>query len=222
MTTYRLTISIFQASLSLLVFWFFSTVIYLKVQSPYNIIMALVVLILGMFVSRFVFLMMTRRGILTTMTGNNASYDLDELEPVQGDGVIKLTAETLQNMNLENNLEFGAYKISIWGDWEGRKLDARHTIKSIDFDVDNRVLSFIFQNDCLLKIKNPSTILFAKTYLKIVNSTEVLWQIPGDNEEIKQYSYLNTGKEIKTKSNSNWSPHSYDLGVGMIAIYMQG
>ena len=160
--------------------------------------------------------------MITAMSGDNSSYELDDLEPVPGDGVIKLTPDQLPNKFLSNELNLGEFTIAIWGDWEGRKLNSRHKLKSIDYSLKNRILSLVFHDNCLLKIKNAQSILASNSYLKIMNAKEVLWQVPAQTQLNESFSYLNTGKEIVTKSNTSWKPHVRDVGIGMNAVYLQG
>lgn len=221
MKKFRTIIAFFQVLLTLLGFCIISVVIFLDLNTPYNIITAIAVFIVGLFASRVIFNMMQRRGVVSVMTGDNASYDLDELEPSPGSGVMKLTPEELINLFSENELSFNqGLTVSIWGDWEGRKLDERHQIVDVEFEQEKNILTISFSENCSLKIKNPKLILLTNTYLKIVKAKEVLWQIP-NNDTFCQYSYLNTSKIIETKSNTDWKPHKYDLGIGMNAIYLK-
>jgi len=223
MKTFRTIVAFFQALLPLLGFGIISAVIYSDFKPPYNLIIAIAVFILGIYASRSIFNMMRRRGVISTMSGDNATYDLDELEPTPGSGVLKVTPEDLTQLFIDKKLKFNnGITVSIWGDWEGRKLDVKHTLNSIEFNSDNNILTIQFNDNCLLKITRPSLILCSNSYLKIVKAKEVLWQIPMDSAPSNQYSYLNTGKEIKTRSNTKWRPHEYDIGIGMNAIYLQG
>ena len=77
------------------------------------------------------------------MSGNNSSYELDQLEPTPGDGILKLNAEELTCLFLHNQLGFNnGVKVSIWGDWVGRKLDIKHELKLIDFNPDDNEVPF--------------------------------------------------------------------------------
>lgn len=68
--------------------------------------------------------MMRRRGVISVMSGNNATYDLDELEPTSGDGILKFTPSELTEFFSEKKMNFNqGISISIWGDWEGRQLE---------------------------------------------------------------------------------------------------
>ncbi|WP_169736086.1 hypothetical protein, partial [Crocinitomix catalasitica] len=143
---------------------------------------------------------------------------LDALETTTCDGVYKLTAEQLQDHFSENKLTLGLSTISIFGDWEGRLLNAKHELEGIEFNVKKNILTIIFLDDYLLKVRNPRLIFVSSTYLKIVKATEVMWQTKDD----LQYSYLIKGNKIETKSNTDWKPHQYDIGIGMNAVYLQG
>lgn len=132
MKTFRTIVAFFQALLPLLGFGIISVVIYSDFKSPYNIIIAIAVFILGIYASRSIFNMLKRRGVIAVMSGDNATYDLDELEPTPGSGVLKVTPEELTHLFLDNKLKFNnGLMVSIWGDWEGRKLDIKHTLNSI-------------------------------------------------------------------------------------------
>jgi len=221
MKTLRIVVAFFQALLVFILIGFISALLYSELSFPYNLIVAAIVLILALTTSAKTFNMIRRRGVIATMVGNNASYELDELEPTQDSGVQKLNAKELESLFLENELELNPVKISIWADWEGRQLNKHHELQSIEFNDTDDILTITFLDNCLLKIKSPQLIMQATTYLKIVKAKEVLWQVPNRSNS-DRYTYLNTGKMIKTKSTTNWKPHKYDLGIGMQAIYLQG
>lgn len=211
-----------QAIIPFIGFCFISLVVYSQLKSPYNIIVALIVLFTGTYLSYMVFDLMKRRGVIEVLAGGSAAYELDELEPTIEDGVQKLSPEELTAKYNSDQLDFIAGSISIWGDRAGRRLNDRHKIDSIKYDSVKQILVFTFQTNCVLKIKKPRLILICTDYLKIVTATEILWQIPDASNSNKQYSYLNTGKAIKTKSNANWKPNKNDMGLGMNAVYIQG
>jgi len=54
------------------------------------------------------------------------------------------------------------------------------------------------------------------------HSKEVFWKISNKENHVEEYSYLNKGDKIVTKSNTDWSPQKYDIGPGMNAVYLQG
>jgi len=222
MKIFRTIIAFFQALLPLLGFGVISAVIYSDLPTPYNILVSITLFILGIYVSLSIFNMMMRRGVISVMSADNATFDLDELEPTEGDGVLKLTPEELRNNFLENKIELGECTVSIYGDWEGRQLNIKHKLNSVEFNSEKNTLTLSFSDNCLLKIRNPRLIFYTSSYLKIIKATEILWQIPDDLRSHYQFSYLNTGKKIKTKTNTDWKPHDYDIGIGMNAIYLQG
>ncbi|MDV7140432.1 hypothetical protein R3X28_16185 [Maribacter sp. TH_r10] len=223
MKAFRAIIAFFQALLAFIGFGVIGVVLYSSFKSPYNVILALAVCILGLYLSRSIYIMMRRRGVIAVVSGDNASYDMDVLEPTASSGVQKLAPEELKQLFLENKVDFNnGLKVSIWGDWEGRKLDVRHIVNVVEYDIENKLLTIEFDDNCLLKVKGPSLILCSSNYLKIVKAKEVEWQIDIDFPPIHQYIYLNNGKEIKTWSNTTWKPHEFDIGIGMDAIYLQG
>lgn len=222
MKTFRTIVAFFQALLPLLGFGIISTVLYSDLQFPYNLIVAILVFILGIYISRSIFNMMRRRGVISVMAAENSTFDLDNLEPTKGDGVFKLTPEEVKSKFLEDKLELTTCTVSIFGDWEGRQLNIQHKLKTVEYDSKNNTLALLFYDNCLLKIRNPKMIFSTSSYLKIVKATEILWQIPDGFKSHFQFRYLNTGKTIKTKSNTDWKPHEYDIGIGMNAIYLQG
>lgn len=223
MKIFRTIIAFFQALLPLLGFSFIGVVIYSELNRPFNIIIAITFLIIGLYLSRFVFNMIRRRGIISVMSGNNATYDLDELEPTPGSGVLKLTPEGLVNLFSENKLTFNqGTTISIWGDWEGRQLDTRHKISALSFNQENNILTINFSDKCVLKIKSPSLIFYSSSYLKVVKAKVILWETPSSSNLNNEYRYFNIGTKIKTESNTKWISHIYDIGVGMNALYLQG
>ncbi len=118
MKTFRTIIAFFQALLPILGFGLISTVIYSDLKTPYNIIIAITVFTVGLFASRSIFNMIRRRGVISVMSGDNDTYDLDELEPTPGSGVLKLTPDELTNLFLGKKMNFNkGTTITIWGDW---------------------------------------------------------------------------------------------------------
>jgi hypothetical protein len=222
MKIFHIVVAAFISLLSFLAFTFLALVFYAELGPPFNIIVGVLMISLGLIVSRMTFNLMRRRGVISVMSGDNSSYELDDLEPVAGDRVSELKPEELQSKFLSNDWSLDELTIAIWGDWEGRGLNIRHRLKSIDFCNKKRVLSLKFSDHCLLKIKKPQTILASSTYIKVIHANEILWQVPADSRTHHLFSYLNTGKEITTKSNTMWKPHKYDIGIGMNAIYLQG
>lgn len=222
MKTFRIIIALFYALLCFTGICFFGLLAYSEFTDPYNIIITSILIVIALYTSGNLFTMMRRRGVMGVMSGNNASYELDELEPVQGSGTQKLTAQELYTYFNEGKLDWQPTSISIYGDWEGRELNKRHQLQSIELDEKKDILTLSFQSKCLLRIKKPRTILCASTYLKITKATEVLWQVPAGLNKSNHYKYLNTGKTITTKSNTDWKPHKYDVGIGMQAVYLQG
>lgn len=211
-----------QAVIPFIGFCFISLVVFSQLESPFNIVVALIVLFIGAYLSYMVFNLMSKRGVIEVLGGGTAAYELDELEPTIEDGVDKLTPEELIEKFTDNQVDFTTGTVSIWGDREGRRLNDRHKINSIHYDSAKNVLKFSFENKCILKVRNPRLILVCKDYLKILRASEVLWQIPTVDNSNKQFSYLNTGKSIKTKSNTEWKPSNHDMGLGMNAVYLQG
>lgn len=192
-----------------------------SLDAPLNIFVSFIILVIGFLISRNLFFLMKKRGVIEVMAGVSSSADLDNLEPVPGDGVCKIQSEELASLFFEGSLDFNGGAISIWGDHQGRLLEKDNVFRSIVYDSSRDVLTIIFTNSCLLKIKNPTTILYSTEYLKILNAKEILWKTPNDTGLENKYSYLNNGEIIVTKSNTNWKPHKYDLGLGQNAVYIQ-
>lgn len=224
MKTFRIIAALLQAIILIFFFGIFCLIAYSEFIYPYNIIITASIFILGLYVAKQLFNFIRRRGIIATMSGNNATYDLDELEPTSGCGVTRLSPEEIPKLFFKNNFNFiNGVTISIWGDWNGRMLDAKHQFDSINFNSTNNILTIKFTDNYILKIKKPSMIFHSNSYLKIVKAKEILWQTPTDtNLNNHQFSYLNTGQEIKTKSNTKWKPQGYGIGIGMNALYLQG
>lgn len=222
MKLFRTIVAFFQALLTLVAFTFISVVCYAKLSVPFNILLALAFFSLGCYGSWSVFSMMKRRGVITTLSTVHQSPDLDVFEPSESDGVLKLTPEEVRNYFLQNKFQLNPCTVSIFGDWEGRQLNVRHTLKFVQFNPEKSILTLTFSDQCILKIRNPKLIFVTESYLKIVKATEVLWQVPNELESSYQYSYLNAKNKITTKSNTDWKPHQYDLGPGLNAIYLQG
>ncbi|SEE66637.1 hypothetical protein SAMN04487765_3691 [Tenacibaculum sp. MAR_2010_89] len=223
MKIFRTIVAFLQALLLFLGFSFLSAVIYSELNSPYNIIIAIAVFSVGVFLSRSLFNLIIKRGVLSVISGDNATYDLDELEPTLGSDVLKLTPEELTNLFSKNKPSFNkGVTVSIWGDWQGRQLDTRHQLDSLNFNSDNDILTINFSDKCILKVKSPRIIFYTSSYLKVVKAKEILWEVPVDTNSKNQYSYLNTAEKIYIKSNTKWKPHAYDIGIGMNALYLQG
>lgn len=223
MNVFKILFACIQALLPLIGFGFIALVLYTEILPPFHIIGAIICVGLGLYLSWFVFNMINRRGAITTMSGNNASYDLDDLEPTPGSDFIKLSPKLLAEDFKENKFFFKMeVTVSIWGDSIGKKLNDKHILKSVIYKEETAILILEFYDDCLLKIKKPGVIYYSNNYLKIIHAREILWQITGKTKSFYQYSYLNTGKTIKTKSNTNWKSHPYDFGIGMNALYLQG
>ncbi|PKR82277.1 hypothetical protein CW751_02805 [Brumimicrobium salinarum] len=223
MKIFKFIFAFLQAAFLMFGFVAIAVIIYLEGKSAIHFIGIVVVLLVGFIVSRFLFNLMRRRGVLAVMTGTNASYDVDDLNPSSASGVLKLDPIALVKLFQEHKIKFPQdTSISIWGDWQGRKLDERHQISSIAYDKKNNLLIILFKDKCLIKIRKPTLILLASSYLKIVKAKEIVWEISNKSSSIHTYSYLNTGKKIKTQSNTNWKPHKMDIGIGMHALYLQG
>lgn len=223
MKEFRTIAAFFQALIPFIGFGAIAFVIYLGVPSPFNIIIVVFILILGLLSSRMIFNMMRRRGVIATLAGSHASYDLDELEPAPGSNVSKISPIELTKLFHEKKLTFSnGITVSIWGDWEGRKLNTRHHLEAVNYDVDNKVLTIKLDDNCILKVKEPRLIHLTGSYLKIIKAKEIQWKIPNDSDANDQYSYVNTDGKIKTSTNTQWKPHSYDIGIGMNALYLQG
>ena len=210
------------AALILMGFCVFCLIAYSKIHWPYNLVIAVILFPLGVLTSRYSFNMMRRRGVMDILTGSLASYDLDNLEPVEGDGVFKITSNELPQALLEKKIPLNFTSISIWGDKIGRLLDSKQRLKSIAFEPEEKFLFLTFDSNCVLKIRNPRLILYGSSFFKILNATEVHWQIPTNDATHNHYSYIHDEKQIATKSNTKWKPHRFDLGIGMDAVYLQG
>lgn len=222
MKAFRTPIAFLQASLAFLGFCLIGLVFFSQLDAPYNYIAVFVNLFLGAYFGRMVFNMIKSHGVLAIMSGSRASYELDELEPVSGSGVFKLTAKELTTKFPEGKLRFNNGSVAIWGDSNGRLLEKKHQLKAINFDSENNVLNLEFFDDCLLIVTNPNLIMCTNTYLKFLKAKKVSWQIPKASGAIETFTYYNTGKTIKPISNTDWKPSEYDFGIGMNAVYLQG
>ena len=189
--------------------------------TPFNVIALTISILIGLFLGNFNYQMMTRRGILQVITGNSASFELDDLKPNQLSDIHELDPNEMTNNPILDKIITNRYKIAIWGDNNGRKLSDLHEIKTINYDNKLKTLEFQIRNKCVIKVKNPKTIHITKSYIKIKYAKEIVWQLNTENKETEQFVYLNTGKEIETKSNTKWKPHRFDLGIGMHALYLQ-
>ncbi|MEM9544922.1 MAG: hypothetical protein AAGA77_03070 [Bacteroidota bacterium] len=220
----RIVKILFTAFLSFMIFVvsaIIGLVFYSELGQPYNSVVGGAWMLIGVYLGWFSYKNMRRRGILEMLSGNNASYDADDLKPTLGHGVLQVTPKELYESELLNKLKLRKYTIAIWGDRYGRKLDKQHRIDTIEYEDKGSILSIEMGGKYLLKIRMPKVIHISETYFKIINAKEILWQVTDENNKTSNYSYLNTGKKIETKTNTNWKPKSMDLGIGMHALYLQ-
>lgn len=203
-------------------FSFMALIAYDELNRPFNNILCAVFLIAGVLAGRYLFKNIQRRGVMNVISGLNASYDVDTLEPNDYDYVYKSTAKELASQYKTNPNFPKEVMIKIWGDWEGRKLNKKNKIENIDFDEDRNILTIGFEGNSILKVRNMGWILFSKTYLKIMKAEEVLWRICDDESNKKDFSYLFNGEKLLCKSNTDWKPHKLDVGIGMDTVYLQG
>ncbi|MBL7471207.1 hypothetical protein [Robertkochia sediminum] len=197
-------------------------VFYAELPSPYSWMALILSAFTGGYLSLRVFRMIDRRGYLTTISGDNASYELDDLVPTPGSGISVLTPMALEQLYRDGKNTLGPVTVSIWGDWKGRKLNEKHQIDSVAYNSGENTLTITFTDQCVLRVKAPATIHYCNTYLKIMKAGEVSWYVSGANAAMDEYHYLNTGGQIQTRSNTSWKPKYEDLGAGMHAIYLQG
>lgn len=213
--------AIIQALLTFIGVAFIGLVFYSELSNPYNYISVSISLIIAIYLSSRVFRMISRRGYITTMTGDNASYELDNLKPVPGSGVTELTSDMLVKHFEQQSKNFSQYSIEIWGDTNAPRLKEKRNISEIQFDKNLKTLKISFDDNSELHIKNPRMIHHSISYLKIIKAQEVVWRIK-ENSQVLEFHYLNNGSKIVTDSNTNWRPKHDDLGIGMNAIYLQG
>lgn len=218
----RLFTAYIQAFFAFIGACFIALVFYDELSQPFNIIVGALVLVIGFLGSRFVFKMVKHRGLISTMSGNNSSYGLDELEPVEGSEVVKLEPNELYKQFQDSKLNFIRGTVCIWGDHQGQFLNQIHEIDAINYDMHRKILVIRFKSLCSLKVSNPKRVFCADSYLKIVKAKEVVWQTVDKSGAVKQYHYICSGGQIKTTSNTKWKPHEFDLGIGMPAVYLQG
>ncbi|MEX1002012.1 MAG: hypothetical protein WDZ35_07845 [Crocinitomicaceae bacterium] len=223
MKTLRTVVSFFYAFLPFGAFVLAGIAVLDKVYSFWKYPISLSLLIIGFLLGRFLFNFMRRRGVLSTMTGDNASYDADDLKPLEHDEFRKLTPEKLEYNFKSNENLFKGGKIKIWGDWTGKKLDVYHEIQNVQYNSEKDTITIEFKYSCTLKIRKPIGIYESESYLKIRKAKEILWRTPDIvKSKNKDFCYMATSKKIITKSNTPWKPHKYDVGIGEFAIYIQG
>ncbi|WP_417265962.1 hypothetical protein [Brumimicrobium sp.] len=222
MKSFRVITSLFYASLLFFGVGSISFFILISSQSALAIIAAIIIGIIGLVMSRFLFNLMMRRGVISVLAGSYSSYELDEIKSTPNSSILKIQPSELHHFPFEKHFQFQqGLKINIWGDWEGRSLEKRHHIESIIFDEQAQWLTIRFLDGCLLKIKNPSPLHVARSYLKIIKAQEIQWITPTLTNATMQYIYINDGKNIITQSNNGWKPHQFDIGIGMNALYLQ-
>jgi hypothetical protein len=220
--TFRTFIAFTHSLLTFIGLGFLALAILGQMAPPVNYILSIIVLVAAFLAARSVFTMMQRRGVMSVLASNSASPDADDFQSLEENGIYKMHPRDLASHFSKAEFYLGECAISIWGDWEGRKLKEKNELISVSYsEVKNR-LTFQFEGKKTLSIRNASDILLCETYLKIPRATEALWQYLVGMELFNQYSYLHSGNKIKTKSNTKWKPHKYDIGPGMNAIYLQG
>lgn len=211
----------YQAFLFFLGVGIIGFVFYEELTTPYNIVVATMAVVIGFLGSRFIFHMIKRRGLISTMTGDNASYELDDLDPTEGRGVLKLDLVEFYQLYLGNSIKFGQGKVSIWGDHHGKLLEEYHLIEDVQLDELRQIIVLKFNTQCTLTIVAPQHIFYTNTYLKIIKAKEIVWQTKDNSGQVHQYQYINGGNKLLTSSNTNWKPHKFDAGIGMNALYIQ-
>lgn len=222
MKTTRILLAIGESILAFIGICFIGVVFYSQLSEPFNWIVAIPFLPLAIYLSSRVYKMIIRRGYLETISGDNSTYDADELKSTPGSGITEIQAEELENHFDNGNLPFFEGTVSIWGDWNGRWLNSKHKLSTIEFDESKEILFIYFSDFCQLQIRKPSIIHYTSSYLKILKAKEIKWQVPNKEGENYKYYYLNTGNKINTKSNTEWQPKREDFGIGMNAVYIQG
>lgn len=213
--------AITQAILTFIGAAFIGLVFYSELSNPYNYISAAICLIIAIYLSARVFKLISRRGYIATITGDNATYELDNLKPVPGSGITELNGVQLVNHFEQQSLDFPPYAVTIWGDTNTLYLKEKRSISTISYDDTTKVLFVGFEDDTDLRIKHPAIIHHASSYIKIIKAQEVVWRVK-DDDLIHEFLYINNGSKIITKSNRDWNPKREDLGIGMNAIYLQG
>ncbi len=210
-----------QAILTFVGVAFIGLVFYSELSSPYNYISAAICVCIAIYLSVKVFRIIKRRGYIATITGDNATYELDNLKPNPGSVITELNGNTLAEHFKEQSLEFSKYTIAIWGDTNTLKLNKKRSISTINYNVTTKILTITFDEGNLLLIKRPAIIHHSSSYIKIIKAKEVVWSV-NDNDQNNEFHYINDKTKIITKSNRKWNPKREDLGIGMNAIYLQG
>jgi len=200
-----------------------ATVVYYSLSSPFNLIAAIAVLVLGLYLARFVYQLILQRGLLSAMTGDNASYELDNLQPSIGSGTYVLSASDFVGSFNDDSCNIPkAVSLAIWGDSLDRGLDQKHTIKNVELDENENILTIKFKGGSSCLVRNPGQVMFSPSFIKVLTAKEISWRTISVDEESNSYSYLDTGKNIATRSNTDWTPKQYQVGRGMDALYLQG
>ncbi|MFT5779442.1 MAG: hypothetical protein ACI837_002400 [Crocinitomicaceae bacterium] len=222
MKVFRTLVAFIYAIVPFVGLFYLALIIYESIQTGLGIFLFLSITVLGFLMSRFTFNMMRKRGVIELLSHIPASYDLDQLVPTDYSNLNKYSAQELVEAFDADHLKIKKGTIRIWGDWEGRSLDQIHTIASLNYTPERQILSIFFTDDFVLKVRRPTLIFECESYLKITSATEVLWQVPKANfKHPSNYQYLKLKNGIKTKSNMNWNPHRYDVGLGDDAVYIQ-
>ncbi len=221
MKTFRTIVAFFQALIPFSLFCLLGVLLFLELSAPYHIIFSTLAILIGVIIGRFLFNMMRKRGVIAVMAGSNSTYNLDEL--TSHPDITVHSPKELAHLFSTYQLNFNkSVTITIWGDWEGRALDKKHQLKSMIYNEELNYLTIWFKNHYAIRVKEAQTIMTSTDYIKIVKAKAIIWQTPSKYQKQNIYHYVNTGKAIKTKSNTTWQPHTLDIGIGMNALYLQG
>ena len=213
----------YYALLPVILIGFFASAIIYDATQIWEYVIAGVLYVLALLIGRFIFNFMRKRGVIATLSGDNATTDVDNLEPQEGDEFREIKPNEISALFHSNEPFINGGKIVIWGDWNGRYLNRNHTIESIDYESTSCTLIFNFKKGFQLTVQEPGRIFESSSYFKILKAKEITWKISKHHKRTEQeYIYVLQDNKIITSSNTSWKPHKYDLGVGELALYIQG
>jgi len=198
--------AVFRSFLTFLVF----VLIALSAFNPDGIVSNIfggIMVVIGFFVSRYVYRVIMKRGILEVASSHLATPDLDNLTPSSSSEIQTPTARELADDFLNGKSLLSKGIINIWGDWNQRNLDINNIIADMEYDSSVQILAIRFDNGNKLTIWSPQIIHVTTTYLKIIKASKVLWEW-GNHLAM---TYQKNESKITRHTNSKWQMDSLDV-----------
>lgn len=194
----------------------------LSLRGMVGIIVGVLILGLGVVAAYMTYSFTVSQGVLTAIGGETFSSDLDTLEPIESDGVRKLSAQALADNFAQGEHWFKGGTLRLWDDYKKRQLNESNVIESIHYDPDEEVLVIDFKNQNQLTVWHPAKIYEASTYLKIIRASKVVWKWDYQHQHQYYFEYVKEDKRIATRTNIDWIIGRFDLSVAHPAVIILG